>query len=202
MLDKLETAVLQLQDFPYLGVVLPNKEAYEVTGYRYLAVDKYVVFYRIDDTQKKSRWPACFIRAKTGCTWPYPPKSKGHSLLFFFWKGVLFDQTHTLDYRSHRAPFFLFPYLGGLLAQCAHAAFASPSEPVPAILLSPFVCYRYACTLSGLQYTLLTIAIVCGAGFWLGKRFGGDVDARNFTRSEKGTYGTAGCIRVRTSSLS
>lgn len=53
LLDKLETAVLQLQDFPYLGVVLPNKEAYEVTGYRYLAVDKYVVFYRIDDTQKE-----------------------------------------------------------------------------------------------------------------------------------------------------
>lgn len=91
---------------------------------------------------------------------------------------------------------FLFPYLGGLLAQCAHAAFASPSEPVPAILLSPFVCYRYACTLSGLQYTLLTIAIVCGAGFWLGKRFGGDVDARNFTRSKKGTYGTAGWMNA------
>lgn len=91
---------------------------------------------------------------------------------------------------------FLFPYLGGLLAQCAHAAFASPSEPVPAILLSPFICYRYACTLSGLQYTLLTIAIVCGAGFWFGKRFGGDVDARNFTRSKKGTYGTAGWMNA------
>ncbi len=87
---------------------------------------------------------------------------------------------------------FLFPYLGGLLAQCAHVAFASPSEPAPAILLSPFVCYRYACTLSGLQYTLFTAAIVCGVGFWFGKRFAGDVDARNFTRSEKGTYGTAG----------
>ena len=91
---------------------------------------------------------------------------------------------------------FLFPYLGGLLAQCAHAAFASPSEPVPAILLSPFVCYRYACTLSGLQYTLLSAAIVCGAGFWLGKRFGGDVDARNFMRSKKGTYGTAGWMNA------
>ena len=46
LLDKLES-------FPYLGVVLPNQKTYEVTGYRYLAVDKYVVFYRIDDTQKE-----------------------------------------------------------------------------------------------------------------------------------------------------
>ena len=53
LLDKLENAVLQLQDFPYLGVVLPNKETYEVSGYRYLAVDKYVIFYRIDNKQKE-----------------------------------------------------------------------------------------------------------------------------------------------------
>ena len=53
LLDKLENAILQLQSFPQLGVVLPNQKTYEVTGYRYLAVDKYVVFYRIDDTQKE-----------------------------------------------------------------------------------------------------------------------------------------------------
>ena len=53
LLDKLENAVLQLKDFPYLGVVFPNKETYEVTGYRYLAVDAYVIFYRIDDVQKE-----------------------------------------------------------------------------------------------------------------------------------------------------
>ena len=53
LLDKLENAILQLGDFPYLGVVFPNKETYEVTGYRYLAVDTYVVFYRIDDVQKE-----------------------------------------------------------------------------------------------------------------------------------------------------
>ena len=53
LLDKLENAILQLQDFPRLGIVLPNKETYEVTGYRYLVVDSYVIFYRIDDSQKE-----------------------------------------------------------------------------------------------------------------------------------------------------
>ena len=53
LLDKLENAILQLQSFPYLGVVLPNQKTYEVTGYRYLAVDQSVVVYRIDDTQKE-----------------------------------------------------------------------------------------------------------------------------------------------------
>lgn len=53
LLDKLEKAVLQLKDFPYLGIVFPSEKTYEVTGYRYLVVDAYVIFYRIDDKQKE-----------------------------------------------------------------------------------------------------------------------------------------------------
>ena len=53
LLDKLENAILQLQSCPYLGGGLPNDKKCEIAGYRYLAVDKYVVFYRIDDTQKE-----------------------------------------------------------------------------------------------------------------------------------------------------
>lgn len=91
---------------------------------------------------------------------------------------------------------FLFPYLGGLLAQWTNAVFSSSSDPTPAVLFSPFACYRTAWTPSGIQYTLFVSIVVCGAGFWFGKRFGGDVDARNFTRSKKGTYGTAGWMNA------
>ncbi len=76
LLDKLENAVLQLKDFPYLGVVFPNKETYEVTGYRYLAVDAYVIFYRIDDVQKENADCPRVSLAKTGCIWPYRLKGK------------------------------------------------------------------------------------------------------------------------------
>ena len=87
---------------------------------------------------------------------------------------------------------FLFPYLGGLLAQWTNAVFSSSSDPTPAVLFSPFVCYRTAWTPSGIQYTLFVSVVVCGIGFWFGKRFHSDVDTRNFTRRRTGTYGTAG----------
>ena len=53
LLDRLESAILKLSDFPRLGVVFPNRASYEVVGYRYIVVDPYVIFYRINEAKKE-----------------------------------------------------------------------------------------------------------------------------------------------------
>ena len=89
---------------------------------------------------------------------------------------------------DHLAPFFLSPYLGGLLAPMRACGFCFSIRSSPRHSAFPsFVCYiDTPARFPALQYTLFTAAIVCGVGFWFGKRFAGDVDTRNFTRSEKG----------------
>ena len=64
-----------------------------------------------------------------------------------------------------------------------------------AICFSPVCCWRSAMTASGLKCVALVAVI--GSGVYLfihfQDRFGnGDYDPRNFSRSKRGTYGTAG----------
>ena len=48
MLDEIESRILRLQMNPRLGVVLPTDNLSIVkSGYRYLVVESYIIFYRI-----------------------------------------------------------------------------------------------------------------------------------------------------------
>ncbi len=50
MLDKIESRIMRLQSTPRLGAVLPTDNLSIVqSGYRFLVVDPYVIFYRIID---------------------------------------------------------------------------------------------------------------------------------------------------------
>lgn len=93
-------------------------------------------------------------------------------------------------------------YLGGLVCQLlteyqlwlANGGMQGQSQ-IGTIQFGPFSCWRYAFTLSGLKYTGLLVLL--GGGVYafirLYDRFGShDLDDRNFARSQRGTYGTAG----------
>ncbi len=93
-------------------------------------------------------------------------------------------------------------YLGGLVCQLlteyqiwlASGGMQGQSQ-IGDIQFGPFACWRHALTLSGLRYTGLVLLI--GGSIYafvrLYDRFGSrDFDDRNFARSQRGTYGTAG----------
>lgn len=93
-------------------------------------------------------------------------------------------------------------YLGGLVCQLlteyqiwlASGGMQGQSQ-IGDIQFGPFACWRHALTLSGLKYTGLVLLI--GGSIYafvrLYDRFGSrDFDDRNFARSQRGTYGTAG----------
>lgn len=93
-------------------------------------------------------------------------------------------------------------YLGGLVCQLlteyqlwlANGGMQGESQ-IGTIRFGPFSCWRYAFTLSGLKYTGFVAFL--GGGIYafirLHDRFGShDLDDRNFARSQRGTYGTAG----------
>lgn len=50
-LDKIETAINRLQDFPESGSV-PRYSALRKQGYRVIIVEKHLVFYKIDQEEK------------------------------------------------------------------------------------------------------------------------------------------------------
>lgn len=52
LLDKLETDVMQLAEFPESGPP-PRYPALRARGYRVLIIDKYLLFYKVDHAQKK-----------------------------------------------------------------------------------------------------------------------------------------------------
>ena len=98
-------------------------------------------------------------------------------------------------------------YLGGLVCQLlteyqvwlAGGGMQGNSQ-IGEIRFGPFSCWRQALTLSGLKYTGL-VALIGGSAYTLVRlydRFGSrDFDDRNFSRSQRGTYGTAGWMGER-----
>ena len=50
-LDKLETAVMNLADFPYSGTV-PRYSILKKQGYRVLIVERHLVFYKVDEEKQ------------------------------------------------------------------------------------------------------------------------------------------------------
>ncbi len=49
LLDKLESGINKLKEYPKLGAVLPTNElSYVENGYRFLAISSYTIFYRIE----------------------------------------------------------------------------------------------------------------------------------------------------------
>ncbi|WP_300346202.1 VirD4-like conjugal transfer protein, CD1115 family [uncultured Oscillibacter sp.] len=93
-------------------------------------------------------------------------------------------------------------YLSGLLAQLrtgyrswmAEGGMAGQSL-MPPVSLNPLRCWRCAFSLTGVQ-SILFLLLLAGASVLYVKlhdRFGGkNPDERNFSRSDRGTYGTAG----------
>lgn len=51
-LEKVETAIYRLEDFPYSGS-LPHYSILKKQGYRVLIVEKHLIFYKVDELQKK-----------------------------------------------------------------------------------------------------------------------------------------------------
>lgn len=50
LLDKLESGINKLKEFPKLGAVLPaNELSYIENGYRFLTINSYMIFYRIEE---------------------------------------------------------------------------------------------------------------------------------------------------------
>ena len=94
-------------------------------------------------------------------------------------------------------------YFGGLLTQlrAGHQAWLAQDgitnikAIMPPVRLSPFICVPYGLCAQGRSSTLIILIIVAGliVIVKVQNRFGStDFDDRNFTRSKKGTYGTAG----------
>ncbi|WP_300607985.1 VirD4-like conjugal transfer protein, CD1115 family [uncultured Oscillibacter sp.] len=93
-------------------------------------------------------------------------------------------------------------YLGGLVCQMlteyqvwlAEGGMQGQAQ-IGDIRFGPLSCWRRALTISGLKYTGL-VALIGGSVYVLARlydRFGSrDFDDRNFARSQRGTYGTAG----------
>ncbi len=50
--EKMNSAALQISEFPYSGVVVPD-ERLAKQGYRMLAVEKYLMFYRVFDAEQR-----------------------------------------------------------------------------------------------------------------------------------------------------
>jgi toxin ParE1/3/4 len=50
-LDKIETAVMQLEDFPYQGVQ-PRYSILRRQGYRVLIVERHLIFYKVNEAEK------------------------------------------------------------------------------------------------------------------------------------------------------
>jgi type IV secretion system protein VirD4 len=98
-------------------------------------------------------------------------------------------------------------YLGGLVCQLLTeyqiwltSGGMQGDTRIGDIRLAPLSCWRQALTLSGLKYTGL-VALIGGSAYTLVRlydRFGSrDFDDRNFSRSQRGTYGTAGWMGER-----
>ena len=49
-LDKLEKAILNLHDFPYVGVQ-PRYSTLKKQGYRVLIVERHLIFYKVDEAR-------------------------------------------------------------------------------------------------------------------------------------------------------
>jgi toxin ParE1/3/4 len=50
-LDKIETAVMELEDFPYQGVQ-PRYSILRRQGYRVLIVERHLIFYKVNEAEK------------------------------------------------------------------------------------------------------------------------------------------------------
>lgn len=50
-LDKIEHAVMQLEDFPYIGSI-PKYAILRKQGYRVLIVERHLVFYKVNEDEK------------------------------------------------------------------------------------------------------------------------------------------------------
>ena len=50
-LDKIEAAVMQLEDFPYKGVQ-PRYSILRRQGYRVLIVERHLIFYKVNEAEK------------------------------------------------------------------------------------------------------------------------------------------------------
>jgi toxin ParE1/3/4 len=50
-LDKIEAAVMQLEDFPYKGVQ-PRYSILRRQGYRVLIVERHLIFYKVNEVEK------------------------------------------------------------------------------------------------------------------------------------------------------
>ncbi len=50
--NKINKAVLQIANFPYSGVTVPDNKLAK-SGYRMIIVEKYLMFYRVFDDEKK-----------------------------------------------------------------------------------------------------------------------------------------------------
>lgn len=94
-------------------------------------------------------------------------------------------------------------YLGGLLGQLqtgyqawlSQDGMTNAGATMPPVKPSPFYCIPYAFSAQGRSSTFLVLVAAAGIQVYIKvhDRFGGrDFDERNFTRSSKGTYGTAG----------
>lgn len=93
-------------------------------------------------------------------------------------------------------------YLGGLLAQLRTgyqiwlaAGGITGQSLMPSVSWNPLRCWQSVFTPAGLRSILLLLALAGGVVLYvkLHDRFGGkNPDERNFSRSDRGTYGTAG----------
>lgn len=50
-LDRMEAEIRQLEDFPYVGSI-PRYTALRRMGYRYLVSDRWLIFYKVNETTK------------------------------------------------------------------------------------------------------------------------------------------------------
>ena len=50
-LDKIEHAIMQLEDFPYIGSI-PKYAILRKQGYRVLIVERHLVFYKVNEDEK------------------------------------------------------------------------------------------------------------------------------------------------------
>lgn len=98
-------------------------------------------------------------------------------------------------------------YLGGLATQMiteyqiwTAAGGLLNKAQIGAIYFEPQVCWRRALTPAGLKITgLIALLLSCGYALYrVYNRFGSrDFDERNFSRSKRGTYGTAGWMEEK-----
>ena len=51
-LDKLEHSIMNLSEFPHIGVV-PRYKSLRVQGFKVLIVESHLAFYKVDDTKKE-----------------------------------------------------------------------------------------------------------------------------------------------------